>query len=68
MLDVIEHVEDDVGFVRDVVDGSLAPGGWVLVSVPAYQSLFSSHDRALKHFRRYAPGRSGPCSSRPAWT
>lgn len=56
MLDVIEHVEDDVAFVRDVVDGSLAPGGWVLVSVPAYQALFSSHDRALRHFRRYAPG------------
>jgi hypothetical protein len=56
MLDVIEHVEDDVGFVRDVVDRSLAPGGWVLVSVPSYQGLFSSHDRALKHFRRYAPG------------
>jgi len=55
MLDVIEHVEDDVGFVRDVVDGCLAPGGWVLVSVPAYQPLFSAHDRALKHFRRYSP-------------
>src|SRR6202043_1716729 len=56
MLDVIEHVEDDFGFVRDVITGSLAPGGWVLVSVPAYQALFSSHDRALRHFRRYAPG------------
>jgi hypothetical protein len=56
MLDVIEHVENDLAFVRDVVQGSLAPGGWVLVSVPAYQSLFSAHDRALKHFRRYAPG------------
>lgn len=55
MLDVIEHVEDDVGFVREVVDGSLAPGGWVLVSVPAYQALFSGHDRALRHFRRYSP-------------
>ncbi|HVA03634.1 MAG TPA: class I SAM-dependent methyltransferase [Acidimicrobiales bacterium] len=55
MLDVIEHVEDDVAFVRDVVAGSLAPDGWVLVSVPAYQSLFCAHDRALKHFRRYSP-------------
>jgi hypothetical protein len=55
MLDVIEHVEDDVGFVGDVIDRSLAPGGWVLVSVPAYQSLFCAHDRALRHFRRYAP-------------
>jgi hypothetical protein len=56
MLDVVEHVEDDVAFVRDVVDQSLAPGGWVLVSVPAYQSLFCEHDRVLKHFRRYSPG------------
>jgi len=56
MLDVVEHVPRDVAFVRDVVDGSLARGGWVLVSVPAYQSLYSSHDEALKHFRRYSPG------------
>ncbi len=55
MLDVIEHVEDDTAFVREIVDESLAPGGWVLASVPAYQSLFSAHDRALKHFRRYSP-------------
>jgi len=55
MLDVIEHVEDDVSFVRDVVDGSLAPGGWLLASVPAYQWLFSEHDRVLKHYRRYSP-------------
>jgi len=56
MLDVIEHVEDDRAFVRDVVEGSLAPDGWVLVSVPAYQRLFCAHDRALRHYRRYAPG------------
>ncbi len=55
MLDVIEHVEDDVAFVRDVVSHSLAARGWVLVSVPAYQRLFSDHDRALKHYRRYSP-------------
>jgi hypothetical protein len=56
LLDVMEHVEDDVGFLRDVVAHSLAPGGWVLVSVPAYQSLFSDHDRFLRHERRYSPG------------
>ena len=55
MLDVIEHVEDDVTFVRDVVSRSLTDTGWVLVSVPAYQRLFSDHDRALKHYRRYSP-------------
>jgi SAM-dependent methyltransferase len=56
LLDVVEHVEDDVGFLRAVVADSLAPGGWVLVSVPAYQSLFSDHDRFLRHERRYSPG------------
>lgn len=55
MLDVIEHVADDVGFVRETVEGSVAPEGWVFVTVPAYQALFSDHDRALKHHRRYSP-------------
>ena len=55
MLDVIEHVEDDVAFVAATVDDLLVEGGFVLVSVPAYQSLYSSHDRMLHHFRRYSP-------------
>jgi hypothetical protein len=55
MLDVIEHVEDDVAYVTGIVDTLLAETGWVLVSVPAYPSLFSSHDRALRHHRRYSP-------------
>lgn len=55
MLDVIEHVEDDVAFLKDIVDTFVAPSGWVLVSVPAYQCLFTDHDRRLRHFRRYSP-------------
>jgi SAM-dependent methyltransferase len=55
MLDVIEHVPDDRAFLREFVSRSLAPGGVVLVSVPAWQSLFSTHDTALRHFRRYSP-------------
>jgi hypothetical protein len=55
MLDVIEHVEDDSNFVRDIVKGSLSESGWMLVSVPAFQGLFSEHDTQLKHFRRYSP-------------
>jgi SAM-dependent methyltransferase len=54
MLDVIEHVEDDVSFVRHLVEGSLVEGGWALISVPAYQVLFTAHDQALRHFRRYS--------------
>ena len=49
MLDVIEHVEDDRGFVDATVGDLLSEGGIVLVSVPAYDALFSSHDRALRH-------------------
>jgi 2-polyprenyl-3-methyl-5-hydroxy-6-metoxy-1,4-benzoquinol methylase len=55
MLDVIEHVEDDVGFVTEIVEHSLDPDGIVLVSVPAWQALFSRHDELLRHHRRYSP-------------
>jgi SAM-dependent methyltransferase len=53
MLDVIEHVQDDVGLVRELVADLLAPGGVVVVSVPAHMTLFSRHDVVLGHFRRY---------------
>jgi SAM-dependent methyltransferase len=55
MLDVIEHVENDGEFVESTVGDLLADGGIVLISVPAYQALFSSHDRMLRHHRRYSP-------------
>jgi hypothetical protein len=55
MLDVIEHLEDDRSFLRNIVESQMAEGGWILVSVPAYQSLFTSHDVSLKHYRRYSP-------------
>ncbi|HTM03411.1 MAG TPA: methyltransferase domain-containing protein [Vicinamibacterales bacterium] len=52
-LDVIEHVADDRALLRSVASSHLQPGGAVLVTVPAFQSLFSDHDRALQHYRRY---------------
>lgn len=52
-LDVIEHVDDDRALLADVIRPHLAAGGVALVSVPAFQSLFSDHDRALHHYRRY---------------
>jgi 2-polyprenyl-3-methyl-5-hydroxy-6-metoxy-1,4-benzoquinol methylase len=54
-LDVMEHIDDDLGFLRAIVDDLLAEDGVVVVSVPAYASLFSSHDRAMRHRRRYSP-------------
>jgi hypothetical protein len=55
LLDVIEHVADDRAFLDEILGGSLAPTGLVVVSVPAWDLLYGQHDLALKHFRRYQP-------------
>lgn len=52
MLDVLEHVEDDCAAVSEIYR-VLKPGGVFILSVPAYQKLWSAHDEALHHFRRY---------------
>jgi SAM-dependent methyltransferase len=54
--DVIEHVSDDAELLETVRRSFLAPGGRLIVTVPAFQSLFSAHDVALKHHRRYSLG------------
>lgn len=52
MMDVLEHVDDDTGLVRAYFDG--APSGTVLlVTVPAFEFLWSGHDVFLEHRRRY---------------
>jgi hypothetical protein len=55
LLDVIEHVPDDNAFLRVLTEENLAKDGMIVVSVPARQSLFSKHDEALGHYRRYSP-------------
>ena len=55
LLDVIEHVADDRGLLVQSV-AALAEGGQLLVSVPAYLSLYTRHDLFLGHHRRYRPG------------
>jgi SAM-dependent methyltransferase len=52
-LDVIEHTPDDRVALRELRRVA-KPGGWLLVTVPAYQALWSSHDIANQHYRRYA--------------
>jgi SAM-dependent methyltransferase len=54
LMDVLEHVEDDVTFLRGLAS-LLEPGAPALVSVPAWPLLFTAHDRRLLHFRRYTP-------------
>ena len=51
-LDVIEHIPDDRAALRELRRVS-KPGGWLLVAVPAYQALWSLHDRVNHHYRRY---------------
>jgi SAM-dependent methyltransferase len=53
-LDVIEHVDDDVALLA-AVRARVRPGGLVVVTVPAWPALFSRHDVALGHRRRYTP-------------
>jgi SAM-dependent methyltransferase len=51
-LDVIEHLDDDREALREFRRVT-APGGRLLVTVPAYQWLWSSHDVFSHHRRRY---------------
>ncbi len=52
MLDVLEHLEDDVAALKDV-QRVLTSGGVALLTVPAFQFLWTKHDVRAHHFRRY---------------
>jgi 2-polyprenyl-3-methyl-5-hydroxy-6-metoxy-1,4-benzoquinol methylase len=56
MLDVLEHFADEDA-VLGAARALLRPGGALLVSVPAYQALWSEHDVVLQHVRRYTARR-----------
>jgi len=51
-VNVMEHVDDDAGFLRAGFEAA-APGGHVLLFVPALPALFGSLDEAFEHCRRY---------------
>ena len=51
-LDVIEHLDDDVGFLRQATK-LVARGGTLIVAVPAFQLLWSQHDETFEHKRCY---------------
>ncbi len=51
-LNVLEHIEDDDEAVRHLAE-LLAPGGHVVLVVPAFQWLFTRLDSYAGHFRRY---------------
>ena len=51
-LNVLEHIEDDVSTLADLLS-ILKPGGRLVLIVPAHARLYSSLDVHLRHFRRY---------------
>ena len=53
VLDVVEHIGDDVGALRGMAE-CLAPGGKILITVPAHQWMWSAHDVVNHHHRRYS--------------
>jgi SAM-dependent methyltransferase len=57
-FEVIEHIEDDAAALRDWV-ARLRPGGWLLLSTPAFQHRFGPADEMVGHFRRYDPPEMG---------
>ena len=54
MFDVLEHIEDDVAFLRETMARFASPGTHFFLTVPAFQALFSAHDTFLQHHRRYS--------------
>lgn len=52
MNDVLEHVPDDYGLLAEML-AATQPGTWFLLTVPADPGLWSPHDEAFGHYRRY---------------
>ncbi len=51
--DVLEHVSDDFAALNEL-KRVLKDDGYIIVTVPAHQFLYSAHDKALNHYRRYS--------------
>jgi SAM-dependent methyltransferase len=66
-LDVIEHTPDDRATLAEL-RRVCRPGGWLLVTVPAYQALWSFHDEANHHFRRYSRRMLADAAVSSGWT
>jgi len=52
LFDVLEHIQDDLGFLENLAN-ALRPDGRVFLTVPAFNTLWSAEDDHAGHFRRY---------------
>jgi len=54
LLDVVEHIKDDVAFLSNLKNHpNISEKTFFIITVPAFQSLFCAHDTFLEHYRRY---------------
>ena len=65
-LDVVEHMPDDVATFTELFRVT-RPGGFLVVTVPAYQLLWSSHDVANQHYRRYRLSTLAAAAEQAGW-
>lgn len=55
LLDVLEHIESESAFLSNLkTQVNISPNTLFCITVPAFQSLFCSHDTFLGHYRRYS--------------
>lgn len=65
-LDVIEHLDDDTAALAEL-RRVVVSGGALIVTVPAFQALWSAHDEANEHRRRYRASTLKAVAARSGW-
>lgn len=66
LFDVLEHISDDYGALRTILN-YIRPDGYLVLTVPAYQWLWSTHDIAHHHQRRYNIGYLSKMAAQVGW-
>lgn len=65
-FEVLEHIEDDAAALRSWRE-LVAPGGMIVLSVPAWQDQFGPWDERVGHYRRYSPHALGQLLADTGW-